>query len=97
MICYSLICSENHIFDSWFATAEAYTNLKNAGHLSCSICGSESVEKAIMAPNVSINPKETKDRPLTQSDSSTEKAIKDLKKHIENMCCADKTYLEYVF
>ena len=28
MICYSLICSEKHNFQSWFANAEAYDKLK---------------------------------------------------------------------
>ena len=85
MICYSLICSENHRFESWFASAEAYNNLKKAGHLSCSVCGSENVEKAVMAPNVSMASKKraAKEQPLTGSKSPTEKAIKELKKHIE--------------
>ena len=85
MICYSLICSENHRFESWFASAEAYNNLKKAGHLSCSVCGSENVEKAVMAPNVSMASKKraAKEQPLTGSKSPTEKAIKELKRHIE--------------
>ena len=85
MICYSLICSENHVFDSWFANAEAYNDLKSGGHLSCAICGIESVEKAIMAPNVSVSPKQitSKDQPLSRTKTPTEKALKELKKHIE--------------
>ena len=85
MICYSLICSKKHTFDSWFANAEAYDNLAKSGHLSCPVCGSNRIEKAIMAPNVSIKSKKeiSESQPLTEVTTPAEKAIKDLKNHIE--------------
>ncbi len=85
MICYSLICSEKHTFESWFANAEAYDKLKKQNLLSCSVCGNPKVEKAIMAPAVSATKNKAlkKDQPnLTPSDS--EKAINELKAHIKN-------------
>lgn len=85
MISYSLICSENHTFDSWFASTDAYNKLKNNRLLSCSVCGTPNVEKAIMAPNVFAksdqNPKDTKLKSLSPSPS--EKAIAELKTHIQ--------------
>ena len=85
MICYSLICSENHTFDSWFATAEAYSKLKNHGFLSCTICGSLKVEKAIMAPNVLVkNDDRSEKKKLKKlSPSPDRKAMAELKTHIE--------------
>ena len=84
MICYSLICSKNHTFESWFANTAAYEKLKQQNLLSCSVCGNPEVEKAIMAPAVSAT-KDTefqKDQPnLSPSDS--EKAINELKNHIK--------------
>lgn len=53
MIKYALKCSDGHGFESWFASAEAYDSLKAAGHVSCAVCGSADVAKAIMAPRVS--------------------------------------------
>ena len=84
MICYSLICSENHSFESWFANAEAYEKLKKQNLLSCSVCGSPDVKKAIMAPNVSAkeNDRKNSDEPKL-SGSPSEKAINELKAHIE--------------
>ncbi len=52
MIQYSLKCREGHSFDSWFQSADAFDKLKAAGHLTCAVCGSPHVEKAIMAPRV---------------------------------------------
>ena len=84
MICYSLICSEKHTFESWFANAEAYEKLKKQNLLTCSVCGNSEVEKAIMAPAVSATKEEelkTEKPNLSLSDS--EKAINKLKDHIK--------------
>ncbi len=85
MICYSLICSEKHTFESWFANAKAYDKLKKRNLLTCSVCGNPKVEKAVMAPAVSATKNKglKEDQPnLTPSDS--EKAITQLKAHIKN-------------
>ena len=84
MICYSLICSEKHTFESWFANAQAYDMLKKQNLLSCSVCGNPKVEKAIMAPAVSAarDTDLTKEQPnLAPSDS--ERAFNELKSHIK--------------
>ena len=85
MICYSLICSKNHTFESWFANTAAYEKLKQQNLLSCSVCGNQDVKKAIMAPNVSPktnNPSKQEEPKLSSSES--EKALTELKNHIKN-------------
>ncbi|CUH75457.1 hypothetical protein TRM7557_00396 [Tritonibacter multivorans] len=52
MIRYALKCAEGHSFESWFQSASAYDKLAAAGMVTCAVCGSTSVEKAIMAPRV---------------------------------------------
>jgi hypothetical protein len=52
MIQFSLKCSNDHRFDSWFQSSEAYDKLERAGMVSCAICGVTSVSKAVMAPRV---------------------------------------------
>ena len=84
MICYSLICSKNHTFESWFASTEAYNKLKKQNLLSCSVCGSQEVQKAIMAPNVLV--KGTKDVDKKQPSLAPlpyEKVMTELKAHIK--------------
>ncbi|WP_444454192.1 DUF1178 family protein [Rhodobacter capsulatus] len=52
MIRYTLKCDKEHSFDSWFASASAFDALLAKGMVSCTICGSTTVEKALMAPAV---------------------------------------------
>ncbi|WP_170473567.1 DUF1178 family protein [Ruegeria arenilitoris] len=52
MIQYALKCNSGHSFDSWFQSAEAFDKLASAGMVSCVVCGSTRVEKAIMTPRV---------------------------------------------
>ncbi len=52
MICYNLICVQEHEFEGWFASSSDYDDQSKSGLLVCAICGSTKVEKAIMAPAV---------------------------------------------
>ncbi|MGX0876179.1 hypothetical protein ACSSV4_000854 [Roseovarius sp. MBR-154] len=52
MIQFSLKCEADHRFDSWFKSATAFDTLHAAGMVSCAVCGSTRVEKALMAPRV---------------------------------------------
>ena len=52
MIRYDLICEFEHEFEGWFSSSADYDEQAKSGLLCCSICGTSSVEKAIMAPAV---------------------------------------------
>lgn len=52
MIQYTLRCDQGHSFDSWFKSSEAFDTLTASGHVSCAICGSHEVAKAMMSPRV---------------------------------------------
>lgn len=45
MIVFDLICSEQHRFEGWFASGEAFAAQKGRGLLSCPVCGGAHVEK----------------------------------------------------
>ncbi|WP_223421754.1 DUF1178 family protein [Tateyamaria pelophila] len=70
MIKYALKCRDGHVFESWFASADAYDTLKAGGHVSCVVCGARDVGKAIMAPNVST----ARERPLSVGTPETHDA-----------------------
>lgn len=53
MIHYSLTCENDHKFDGWFRNAEAYDQQHERGIVTCPICTSQKVDKALMAPSVS--------------------------------------------
>jgi hypothetical protein len=80
MICFTLKCGKGHDFDSWFGSGAAFESLKAAGRLTCAVCGSTDVDKAIMAPRVSVG---RNDHPLSGPASTAEQAIAELRKHIE--------------
>lgn len=52
MIRYSLVCESAHGFDSWFPSSESYDAQAERGLVTCPICDSANVTKALMAPNV---------------------------------------------
>lgn len=52
MIKYSLVCVAAHEFDSWFPSSESYEAQHARGLVTCPVCGSPKVEKALMAPQV---------------------------------------------
>jgi hypothetical protein len=52
MIRYALTCANGHDFESWFQSATAFAALQDRGLLSCAVCGSGGVAKALMAPAV---------------------------------------------
>jgi len=55
MIRYALNCDQGHNFESWFANSSAFDKQAKRGLVTCPICGSAKVEKAIMAPNLASN------------------------------------------
>ena len=59
MILYSLVCHKGHDFESWFANSAAYDKQVKRGLVSCPLCGSARVEKAIMAPRLARKDKST--------------------------------------
>jgi hypothetical protein len=52
MIHYALACAKGHSFESWFQDSAAYDKQAKRGLVSCPVCGSTKVEKAIMAPTL---------------------------------------------
>jgi len=52
MIRYSLVCDQGHGFESWFADSAAYDKQARRKLVTCPLCGSAKVEKAIMAPRL---------------------------------------------
>ena len=86
MIQYALKCDKGHQFESWFKSAVAFDSLLAAGHLTCAVCGSAQVEKALMAPRVQAKSDDAvaETTPvLTNPETEVEKAIADLRQKVE--------------
>ncbi|MDA0901129.1 MAG: DUF1178 family protein [Proteobacteria bacterium] len=96
MIRYELKCAEGHGFDSWFQSASAFDDLSERGLLSCGVCGSSDVSKAIMAPRVAPSdgdgpqivhkasmPSSAPARTLSAPDGKLQEMIQAMRKHVE--------------
>jgi hypothetical protein len=66
MIRYALACADDHEFESWFANSAAFDKQKKRGLISCPVCGSTKVEKAIMAPRLARADSEEAAPPVPQ-------------------------------
>jgi hypothetical protein len=55
MIRYALNCDRGHVFESWFQNSAAYDKQAKRSLVTCPVCGSAKIEKAIMAPRVSAS------------------------------------------
>lgn len=52
MIRFALQCDGGHGFEGWFRDNASFEAQARRGLVTCPVCGSDKVEKAIMAPNV---------------------------------------------
>ena len=66
MIKYALICEADHEFESWFPDSDSYDKQVKRGLVTCPVCDSAKISKAIMAPNVA---RKDKDRVVIAADN----------------------------
>jgi hypothetical protein len=52
MIRYALRCEGDHEFESWFQSSSAFDSQVKRKLVTCPVCGSAKVDKAIMAPRI---------------------------------------------
>ena len=88
MIKYNLTCECGKNFESWFSSSSRYDFLRKKGHISCIYCGSTSVSKSIMAPNLSS--KSNKNHKKNRLDKNVRKELIEFRKFIEKNCRDDK-------
>jgi hypothetical protein len=50
MMKYALVCERKHNFEIWFGDSADYDRQRKRGLVTCPVCDSKKVEKAIMAP-----------------------------------------------
>jgi hypothetical protein len=86
MIKYSLRCGKGDQFEAWFANSAAYDGQSEARQIVCPQCGSDQVEKALMAPNiVSSSSKDVVPVPAVPSPAHVEAValLRKLREHVQ--------------
>ena len=84
MIKYNLICKCGQTFESWFSTSTEYDALKRKKLIRCIYCNAASVEKTVMAPNLSSKSNKITDK--IKSERKIKKQLIELRKYIEKNC-----------
>jgi len=51
---FDLQCEHSHVFEGWFASADAYETQKAGGLLSCPVCNSSNVNRKVSAARLNV-------------------------------------------
>ena len=93
MIRYALQCEARHGFESWFSNSAAFDRQAARGLVTCPLCGSAKVEKAIMTPAVGAGggrdavpapaePEKTPVAIVSKEEGELRKKLKELRDHV---------------
>ena len=85
MIRYNLRCDGGHTFESWFQSSSAYDLQVKRKLVTCAICGSAKVEKAIMAPRIAGTKKRGSAAPADSSTSATMAEGRELRAELKQL------------
>ena len=92
MIVYKLACKNDHSFEAWFKDSDASEQQLEAAQVICPVCGTTSVNKALMAPHVAKGrgvaeqPRQLTNDPEAAARSEFLKAVSQLRQHVEANC-----------
>ncbi|MEM0908532.1 MAG: DUF1178 family protein [Pseudomonadota bacterium] len=77
MIHYTLQCDHGHSFDGWFRSSAAFDDQQASGALSCPICGTPNVTRALMAPAIVSDRAERAPLPAPVTEPAPSAALRD--------------------
>ena len=84
MIKYNLTCKCGGSFESWFLSSSGFDSLCRKKLIKCIYCGSLSVKKSVMAPN--LPSKSNKVFKKTKLEKNIKKQLLDVRRYIEKNC-----------
>ena len=84
MIKYNLICECGKIFESWFSSSLEFDSLSKKNFVKCIQCGSSSVNKSVMAPN--LYSKSNKISKKHQAEKKIKRKLLEFRRYIEKNC-----------
>lgn len=70
MIVFDLECSGGaHRFEGWFGSSDDFASQQSRGLVTCPVCGSGDVQKAVMAPNIARKGNQAVALPVSQPEN----------------------------
>ncbi len=82
MIVFDLKCAKEHVFEVWFRDTKTFERQARKGEVVCPVCGDTSVEKALMAPNISSSRKKEAAAETIRAATAM-RALAEIKDHVE--------------
>lgn len=80
MIAYDLKCKRDHVFEAWFRDSAAYDAQRASRKVTCPVCGSAKVDKALMTPNVAVRKGAVDEQ---QAMAEGVRRLRALRRHVE--------------
>lgn len=96
MILYALKCENDHEFEAWFKSGDEFSTQVKKGWVSCALCGSTKVEKALMAPAVSTSRKKEARTKRSALAKSGGKSVQEMEKYMAAMAKHVEENFDYV-
>lgn len=108
MIVFDLKCENNHIFEAWFRSSDAYELQAEDGQIECPFCSSVSITKSLMSPNIGAKSNDssiklpdfiTSDHMVSASANvpeTMETSAEDVKRALDHMYNTMKKYRNHV-
>jgi hypothetical protein len=76
VIVFDLKClDQGHVFEAWFGSSDDYESQRKRGLVECPLCGSERIEKAVMAPRVGAKGNQAAETTVSVSSDPEVKAM----------------------
>ena len=83
MIKYNLKCKNKHEFESWFSDSKEFEKLKSIKMIECTFCGTKSIEKSIMSPNILNKEQKEKNIKLAKNQKKVQNDLLKIRNFIE--------------
>ncbi|MCD7110684.1 DUF1178 family protein [Rhizobium sp. DKSPLA3] len=84
MIRYALTCDKGHGFEGWFGSSVDFEAQAECGLVTCPVCGTASVDRALMAPALSTGRRKDKQRGLMM-DQAQQVAISKIREMVSTI------------
>lgn len=86
MIKFELRCPQDHRFEGWFQSGDAYDAQAAAGEIACPVCGDAKISKALMAPSIVRGGKREADDKRKTVMAAAMKQLAELRRQVEENC-----------
>jgi hypothetical protein len=88
MIKYNLRCEREHGFEAWFRDSATCDDQLAGGAIECPVCGSRTVEKALMAPAIAKGgpAADTPEAKQLMAMASRMQLMRELRRRVEESC-----------